>query len=521
MKPEKTALYGFYLLHMVANLIGFGAALLLDFFTPVYAIKVQGAFLFTVGGWLLLVLLPLLVFLLICCLQCLIQRPVSKCMAQIRIGKEIPGGLAVKAKRRLLNLPFVIPGLDLIAWIALPALILAFLHFLNDMPAIIIIFLFFRFVMIGLITGIFSFLLIENHSRKKAIPMLFPEGRLAEIPGTAMISIRTRIRVLFLAETAIPTIIFTGTLLLALWNIEGRPVSALDFGLQFFVFTLIAYGIFIFMALSLNSLVGKSIIDPLAEILKMIGKVKGGNFNERIHVVSNDETGILADAGNDMVLALRERERIRETFGKYVTPEIRDMILAGRVPLNGERTQATVLFADLRGFTRYVEAASPEAVIKSMRAYFTAMQRAIRFHQGLVLQYAGDEIEAVFGVPLKYDDHAQKAVLAALEMRKSLKELNRRRIEQNMTPFRHGIGIHTGEVLAGNTGSEDQLSYALIGDTVNMASRIEGLTKKYRCDILASEETLKGFKGPLKAEKQPPIRVKGFSSPITTYRIIG
>jgi len=93
-----------------------------------------------------------------------------------------------------------------------------------------------------------------------------------------------------------------------------------------------------------------------------------------------------------------------------------------------------------------------------MRSYFTAMQNAISKHQGLVLQYVGDEVEAVFGIPVPYKSHADKAVLAALEMRKNLEDLNRARAEEGKMPFRHGIGIHTGEVLAGNTGSEDRLS---------------------------------------------------------------
>jgi class 3 adenylate cyclase len=181
---------------------------------------------------------------------------------------------------------------------------------------------------------------------------------------------------------------------------------------------------------------------------------------------------------------------------------------------------ATLLFSDLRGFTSYVERTAPEEVIKSMRAYFTAMQRAIRMHKGLVLQYVGDEIEAVFGVPLGYDDHADKAVLAALEMRKRLEELNSRRMKQGKTPFRHGIGIHTGMVLAGNTGSEDRLSYALIGDTVNLASRIEQMTKVFHCDILVSGETAKRVENAFQMRAENPQKVKGYSRPLTVYRVL-
>jgi class 3 adenylate cyclase len=167
-----------------------------------------------------------------------------------------------------------------------------------------------------------------------------------------------------------------------------------------------------------------------------------------------------------------------------------------------------------------VEANDPEEVIKSMREYFTAMQAAIRNYDGLVLQYVGDEIEAVFGVPLKISNHADRAVQAALGMRKNLEELNSKRVQLGKTPFRHGIGIHTGPVLAGNTGSDDRLSYALIGDTVNLASRIEGLTKTLRWDILVSDEAVGRLSGSFPLKSQGIQTVKGFSKPIIVHKIL-
>ena len=259
-------------------------------------------------------------------------------------------------------------------------------------------------------------------------------------------------------------------------------------------------------------------IRKLQESTKALGT---GDFDQRVQIKRNDEIGDLASAFNEMAEGLSEREKIRETFGKYVSPEIRDEILSGRIPFDGERRMATVLFSDLRDFTPYVEGHSPEEVIKGLRSYFTAMQKAISLNNGLVLQYVGDEIDTVFGVPLWYEDHAQKAIMAALEMRTSLEELNKIRIAEGLIPFRHGIGIHTGEVLAGNTGSEDRLSYTLIGSTVNLASRIEGLTKQIRCDILASEETVKCLTGSFNLKKEPPQMVKGYSKPITIYQVIG
>jgi class 3 adenylate cyclase len=158
-----------------------------------------------------------------------------------------------------------------------------------------------------------------------------------------------------------------------------------------------------------------------------------------------------------------------------------------------------------------------------MRAYFTAMQRAIRKHKGLVLQYVGDEIEAAFGVPIPYDGHADKAILAALEMRKNLKELNKERVKEGKVSFRHGIGIHTGEVLVGNTGSEDQPSYALIGETVNLASRLQGLNKEFGTETILSESTRSRLAEANLADSElkelPATKVKGKSRSVEIFAL--
>lgn len=178
------------------------------------------------------------------------------------------------------------------------------------------------------------------------------------------------------------------------------------------------------------------------------------------------------------------------------------------------------MFSDLRSFTPYVEGNDPEEVLWSMREYFTAMQNAIRQNQGLVLQYVGDEIEAVFGVPSQDDSHAEDALRAAIDMRKGLEILNAKREREGKEPFKHGIGIHTGTVLAGNTGSEDRLSYTLMGATVNLTSRIQDLTKELQCDILVSAETVGNLKQGFPMRREPPRPVKGFSLPVTVYKVL-
>ena len=373
-----------------------------------------------------------------------------------------------KAKRRLLNLPSLLAVLNLTVYVVVPGLVVLVFHFLLGTSYKTCLFVYFRIFMIGLIAASLCFFLVEDYSRKTWIPYLFPKGGITTLSPTVNIPLLRRMEVLYIAGTLNPMILLIGTISFAYWE-SKRGGAIADGGsiLEILLFTIVLYAIFIVFSLRLNLLVARSIQVPVRGILKVLELMKSGDFTQRVTVLSNDEIGQLGDAANAMVKGLAERERIKDAFGKYVTPEIRDEILNGRIPLQGERRIATLLFSDLRDFTSYVEKTSPEEVIRSMREYFTVMENAIRKYDGLVLQYVGDEIEAAFGIPIHRKKHAERAVLAALEMRKSLDALNQKRKKAEKPAFKHGIGIHTGIVLAGNTGSEQRLSYAMTGDTVN------------------------------------------------------
>jgi adenylate cyclase len=216
----------------------------------------------------------------------------------------------------------------------------------------------------------------------------------------------------------------------------------------------------------------------------------------------------------------RQKEKIKDIFGKYVTPEIRDEIMNERLPLDGEVKQVTVLFSDLRNFTSLVESSQPKEVVKIINWYFSEMSKAIRQHHGLVLQFIGDEIEAVFGAPLAIESHQIHAVESALEMRKRLNSVNDKLQKEGYGPLRHGIGIHTGPVVAANIGSPDRLSYALVGDTVNIASRIQELNKQYETDILISATTQLGLKYRFEAKKLSTVKVRGKEELVGIYRLL-
>ena len=211
---------------------------------------------------------------------------------------------------------------------------------------------------------------------------------------------------------------------------------------------------------------------------------------------------------------------VKDTFGRYVSREVRDEVLSGRIPLDGEIKEVTVLFADLRNFTSMVEATPPKEVVKIMNSYFKEMADAIREHKGLVLQYIGDEIEAVFGAPVPVPDHRRLAVRAAIDMRRRLEIVNRRLAQQGHAALRHGIGVHTGEVLAANIGGGDRISYSLVGDTVNLASRLQGLNKQFGTEIIISGQTLTGIDKGIPVKQLPPTPIKGKTKQVEIFTIL-
>ena len=406
---------------------------------------------------------------------------------------------------------------DLLTWIVIGLLIatiyLFYYHsFVSTFAKIAVAGLFF-----GIFGGMLGFLDMEG----RVISILEKAGHQSETPRKMLLTVSRKMAFFMATIIFFMAFIILLVVLLDIYYLvenntlaEGTSIYIVVFKEVLFVFAvMLTVSMIIIQKYSRNL---KRVISIQQGVLE---EVAAGNYDTRVPLVSNDEFGQIASKTNDLIIGLRERDVCYMSFGKYVTPEIRDRILNDHIPVNGERTEGTLLFSDLRDFTPYVDTNEPEEVIKSMRDYFTAMEKAIRKCHGLVLQYVGDEIEAVFGVPINLEDHPDLAVQAALEMRKGLAELNQERIREGKKPFQHGIGVHTGNLLAGNTGSRDRLSYALIGGTVNLASRIAGLNKTFKSDILVSGTTVERLSKAYPMTEEPEQMVKGYSKPITVYRV--
>ncbi len=255
-------------------------------------------------------------------------------------------------------------------------------------------------------------------------------------------------------------------------------------------------------------------------ISEAAGSVKGGTYVSVPVVPSGDELESLARDFNAMVEGLRERDRLRETFGRYVTRQVADHLLKGNVSLGGELIPVTVLFSDIRSFTTISETMEPRALLDFLNVYFTGMVESVMRHQGVVDKFIGDAIMAVFGPPVPHPDDPLNAVKAALDMRARLLKINVGFRERGLPELRTGIGLHSGQVVAGNMGHAERMEYTVIGDAVNLASRLEGMTKELKCDVVLSEDLFKQVERYVEAEPLQKIRVKGRDQEVLVYRLI-
>lgn len=222
-----------------------------------------------------------------------------------------------------------------------------------------------------------------------------------------------------------------------------------------------------------------------------------------------------------MVKGLKEKEKVKAVLNKVVSQEIATEILKGNIRLGGEEKKVTILFADIRNFTKMTQNMSPKEVIELLNDCMTKISYLVDKHGGVIDKYVGDEAMALFGAPVESEDSAYRAIISALGMIEALTAWNGQRKTGNLSPVEMGIGIHTGLVLAGNMGAENRLNYTVLGSNVNLASRLCSAAKGM--EILISESTLSEphIKDKILYEEVPPMTFKGFDVPVIVYRVKG
>jgi class 3 adenylate cyclase len=270
-------------------------------------------------------------------------------------------------------------------------------------------------------------------------------------------------------------------------------------------------------------LAARSSTRPLVHMAEVAQKVGKGDLEQKVEIKSKDEVGQLGNAINEMVTGLKERDFIRDTFKQYVAASVVDELLQNpdKIKLGGERRVMSVFFSDVAGFTTLSETLQAEELISLINEYLGAMTSAIFEHEGTLDKYIGDAIMAFWGAPQEQEDHALRACKAALDNRKNLKKLWDEWEKRGVPRLEMRIGLNTGPMVVGNTGSEHLQNYTVLGDAVNLGSRLEGANKAFGTHILISEQTRKAAGDAIAVREVDLIAVKGKSQAVRVFELLG
>ena len=449
-------------------------------------------------------------------------RPVGQAMRRFRHDEPMTETELVAARRRTINLPAIQVGLNVLGW--LPGAVL--------FPLLIVMFggsenagLLTRqfacsFALATLFATVQTFVLVEWYLLRVVYPVLFYNARPADVPGGWTIPFRLRLHLFWGAVALTPLL---AVLAIAFnfdpeagdWNrllVLATAVALVGGGSAYLIF----------------ALVGGELHQWINTHAEATDKIRNGNLGVQIQEPRPDSFGKLTDRFNDMVLALQDARHVHETMGQFVSHDLRDQLLNKYQGLEVALRDVTVLFADIRGFTKRSTEESPVQTGVVLNRFLTLAFIGIEAGGGLVNKFMGDGVMALFGVTGTIDNHPDQAVTAARTILHRLARLNDELQIERQQPLEVGIGIHTGLALVGCFGATFAESdgtqrvrreFTAIGKTVNLAQRIEQLTKTCGGPILLSDTTRKRMKDELPMQEVPPQHVHGIDEPIIVHRM--
>ncbi len=273
------------------------------------------------------------------------------------------------------------------------------------------------------------------------------------------------------------------------------------------------------VALALGLAVARRVTGPVSDLTRGVARVAAGDLSQSLPVRSADELGQLTRAFNAMLEGLRQRDFIRDTFGRYVSPEVAQTLLESPegLRLGGEKREITVLMTDLRGYTSLAETLDPAIVVQVLNGYLGRMTDILIEHGGTIDEFIGDAILAIFGAPMPHPDHAERAAACAIAMQLAMDEVNRDHAARGLPRLEMGIGLNTGEAVVGSVGSEKRAKYGVVGNTVNLAARVQACTVGGQ--VLLSPSTHARIREVAEVGPPLPVEVKGIREPLLLYEL--
>ena len=283
---------------------------------------------------------------------------------------------------------------------------------------------------------------------------------------------------------------------------------------------LIAFGLAAMLWISLAIWLSRIITRPIISLSNAIQIFGRGETAPPVRVTSRDELGVVVASFNSMVVQVKERDMYRSALNRYVSPSVAAEVLKGthQVFQKGDRRRVTIMFTDLNSFTEMAESMAPEDVIRFLNRYFTRMIDIVFDHQGTLDKFIGDGLMVLFGAPLSDERQEEHAVRAALAMQEEVKKL---REELAMPKLAVGVGINTGMVIVGNLGSDRRMEYTAIGSEVNLAARLESLTRRAPSNIVVSASTHAAIHHEFATERLDNVQLKGIAGTVTAFAVLG
>jgi adenylate cyclase len=254
--------------------------------------------------------------------------------------------------------------------------------------------------------------------------------------------------------------------------------------------------------------IARRITGPLRDLTRAVDEIARGNYQVRVASTGDDEVAQLSRAFDGMARGLAERDNIRGVLGKVASSQVVKQLLDGEIELGGQELDATIMFTDIRNFTALCENLTPRQGLGLLNEFLTTISAVVEEHEGVVDKYMGDGVMAVFGAPVTRPDDAQRAIEAALDIRARIDVLRPSLRQRGMPSPEVGVGLNTSRVVGGNIGSPSRLNYTVLGDGVNLASRLEGLTKRYLVPIVCGNRTHDSVRGIVFRELDK-VRVRG------------
>jgi adenylate cyclase len=431
----------------------------------------------------------------------------STVLDQLFRGLKVDAETLNHLRRQLIHLPWFAAVISGLAWfLCIPVFLISLMQVHGHLPPQLLWHLPISFCISGFISVTHSIFLVELASHWGFFPVFFSGVRADLIPDVVTMSLRGRGILWAISASLCPI----GSLLLLIFAPQTPGTNSQWFAV-FVGVVGIAFGLC--TAVMLGGLVARPI-----DYLRMAAEsVRRGRFDITLPVARADEFGLLLGEFNNMLRGLREKEKLRQTFGLHVGEQAAQQILKRDPGLSGIEEEITVMFIDIRSSTAKAAAMKPAEVVETLNDFFRVTVQAVEQHGGMVNKYLGDGFMALFGAGDSNPNHADAGVAAGRDILLGLDGLNEQFKARGREPIKIGVGLHTGPAIVGSIGSPQRLEFTAIGDTVNVASRIESLTKEVGRPLLITAAVRACLKIDFPLEALPPQRVRGVDEPVTVF----